>query len=499
MAARITPILMPKWGMEMSEGTITQWRCSPGSKVDAGDELVDIETSKIVNTLAAHEAGLLRRVLAKEGETLAVGALLAIQADASVPENEIDEFIAEHNDGNSGKKKSVADNPQSPISESYSTVIQGAGAVAEIVASGDFDDGAVPASNIARRLARRYGVNLRNIQGSGRHGRISKIDLEKALGRAGRAIEHEHIHHAIGRKRSTDDDRLIPATPVARRLARELGINLRDCRPGGTRGRVGKADVEAARIQLSAIRGEISDGAIGGGSRQAIPARDFVEVELSGVRKTIAARLQGSKQNSPHFRVKMTADAGKLLDLKKALNENHAEAKISLNDLLVKACAMALQRVPELNIQFDGKLVRRFGRADIAVAVALEEGLIAPIVRSVDSKGIITISNEIRDLTTRAKLGLIKTEELQGGTFSVSNLGMLGVKEFDAIINPPHGAILAIGAAEEVAVVRNGTIAVATMMTLCLSCDHRVIDGALAARFMASLKRFIEDPAMMLS
>jgi len=287
---------------------------------------------------------------------------------------------------------------------------------------------------------------------------------------------------------------MVHATPVARRLAAELEINLLDCRRSGTRGRVCKADVEA----LAALRAK-AGGAPASMTPAVVAAEPaFEEQALSGMRRTIASRLQESKQNAPHFRVQLDANIDNLLQLRTTINNSNTQVKLSVNDFIVKACACALVAVPAVNIQFDGQAVRRFRDADIAVAVAMDDGLITPIVKQANRKGLIEISNEVRDLATRAKLGRLKAEEFQGGTFSVSNLGMFGIKQFDAIINPPQAAILAVGAGEQRPVWQDGQWRAATVVSLSLSSDHRVIDGAVAARFMAALQGFLEQPGTML-
>jgi pyruvate dehydrogenase E2 component (dihydrolipoamide acetyltransferase) len=207
-----------------------------------------------------------------------------------------------------------------------------------------------------------------------------------------------------------------------------------------------------------------------------------------------------SKQNSPHFRLTADLDLERLLALRKEINSAVPAVKISVNDLLVKACALALVAVPDVNVQFDEatQSIRRFANADISVAVALPDGLITPIVRSANSKSVSEISNEIHSLVTKARAGTLKPEEFQGGTFSLSNLGMLGVRQFDAIINPPQSAILAIGAGELRAVVRDGQIVARHQLTVSLSCDHRVIDGAPGAAFLQQLKRLVETPTLLL-
>jgi pyruvate dehydrogenase E2 component (dihydrolipoamide acetyltransferase) len=216
------------------------------------------------------------------------------------------------------------------------------------------------------------------------------------------------------------------------------------------------------------------------------------------MRKTIAGRLQASKQTAPHYRVQIDAELDNLLATRKQINDVNTQTKVSVNDFIIKACASALIRVPAVNVQFDGEQVTQFTDADISVAVAIKDGLITPIISGANTKGLESISHEMRDLSTRAKLNRLKSEEFQGGSFCISNLGMYGIKQFDAIINPPQGAILAVGSGEQRAVVKNGELAVATVISLTLSSDHRIIDGAVAAEFMSVLKGFLEQPATML-
>jgi len=507
--ATITAITMPKWGMEMSEGTINEWRNAVGDTVTAGADLVDVETSKIVNTVTAPADGVLRRVLAQPGEIHAVGALLGVVASADTAEADIDQFIAAKGgaapapaeaapaekaaapQASAPQEVSAAEKPAAADTARVTPIrpAQAApGALAKLADGGD--DSAVAATPIARRLARQYGVNLHNITATGRHQRVTKTDLEEAVLAAGGNLLASNA--APARQPAEQDDSNVRATPVARRLARELGINLHDCRASGDRGRVAKADVEAAAALLKR-----QAAAPAGGVPAAAPPA-FEEAPLSGMRKTIAARLQQSKQTAPHFRVNVDAEIDTLLAVRKQLNDANSNARISVNDFIIKACASALMRVPEVNVQFDNDSLRRFRHADIAVAVALPEGLITPIVKQADTKGLVAISNEVRDLSTRARLGTLGPDEFQGGTFTVSNLGMFGVKQFDAIINPPQCAILAVGAGEQRPVVRDGQLAVATVVTLSLASDHRIIDGALAAKFMAALKGFLEQPATML-
>ncbi|HCB0963900.1 2-oxo acid dehydrogenase subunit E2 [Klebsiella quasipneumoniae] len=496
--SEIKTLEMPKWGLSMEEGLLARWAIQEGDSFTPGQEICEIETSKIVNVLEAPFAGTLRRILAREGETLQVGAVLALAADASVSDADLDEFAATLATAKSAapgteaaaqagaKPPSVvsppSNSPEPPVGQTDIPVsLQGVTDVTQ-----------VNATPHALRLSARWGVDLKKVRGSGRGDRISVSDLESAiLAAGGRLASPTPPVRRSKAPRSHADDSQVPATPLARRLAGKLGINLHDCRSSGSRGRVSRDDVLAAALLLDE-------------HPQTSPVQEstpvpYESIPMSGMRRAIASRLQTSKQQSPHFRLSVDLDLERLLALRQDINREVPGVKISVNDLLVKACALALVAVPDVNIQFDEatQSIRRFADADISVAVALPAGLITPIVRSANRKSISDISNEIHSLVTRAKAGTLKPEEFQGGTFSVSNLGMLGVRQFDAIINPPQSAILAIGAGELRAVVRDGQIVARQQMTVSLSCDHRVIDGAAGAAFLRELKRLIEIPTLM--
>jgi len=282
------------------------------------------------------------------------------------------------------------------------------------------------------------------------------------------------------------------ASPLARRIAEDRRIDLASLKGSGPRGRIIKADLENVGSTVTAS------------TPQAImpmqTGDDSSVIEHTQMRKVIADRLQQSMQDSPHFYVNMDIDIGQMLTARKALNDHAPEGvKISVNDMIVKAAATALMRVPEVNASWEGTQTRRFHHADISVAVAIEGGLITPIIRHADEKGLEAISSEVAALAKKAHDGKLAPEEYTGGSFTISNLGMFGVTSFTAVINPPQAAILAIGAGEERAVVRNGQLAVATMMTATLSSDHRVIDGATAARFMKVFKDIVENPVLALA
>ena len=497
MTNEIKPINMPKWGMEMSEGDINAWYFAIGDQVNAGDDLVDIETSKIINTVTASDGGVLRAIIGATGETHRVGALLGVIASADTSDADIQAFI-DSNTSAAAEPETAAEVAvpvaaaieTAPAPTPQTSITQPANGLSKL-AEGE-DDSLVAASPVARRLAAEYGVNLNNITGTGRHDRVSKWDLEAAvLAAGGRLIGNASTITATGTVQFGDDSN-VKATPVARRIATQLGINLLECRVSGDRGRVCKADVEA----VAALKNKMPAQTAGGTT---VSSTNTVESQpISGMRKTIAARLQASKQTAPHFRVHIDAEIDALLEVRKQINNSNSDAKVSVNDFIVKACASALMKVPAINVQFDGEQLSYFSNADISVAVAIDDGLITPIVTDANHKGLVEISNTTRDLATRAKLGRLKPEEFQGGSFCISNLGMYGIKQFDAIINPPQGAILAVGAGEQRPVVRDGELAVATVMSLTLSSDHRIIDGAVAAQFMSVLKAYLEQPATML-
>jgi len=341
------------------------------------------------------------------------------------------------------------------------------------------DDSQVRASPVARRIARAHRVNLHNVTATGRHGRVSKRDVEQAAGirvQAARALNRPAGQGAPSR--SSADDSHILCTPVARRTARQLNINLNDVTATGRRGRVTREDVENAARALTGVS-------------------SYREMKLDGMRKTIAARLTESKQSIPHYRASMDIEIDSLLQQRQYMNAELGHS-LSVNDFVIKGCASALSRVPEVNVQFAGDSIRQFEQVDIAMAVAIEGGLITPVIRDAGNKGLPQISAEASDLAHRAQSGTLGIDEFQGGTFSISNLGMYGVDEFDAIINPPQAAILAVAAGQKKPVVRGDGLVTATVMRVTLSSDHRVIDGAVAARFLQALKGFLENPASML-
>jgi pyruvate dehydrogenase E2 component (dihydrolipoamide acetyltransferase) len=330
--------------------------------------------------------------------------------------------------------------------------------------------GDTAATPLARRMAAQAGLDIAAIAGGGSHGKVTRIDVEAAIAGA-------NMTQPLG----MPGGRVI-ASPLARRMAAEAGIDLAAVAGSGPGGRVVKADLEdAAPSPANAAADE----------------RGTVET-LSTMRKIIAERMAHAKQTVPHFYLTVDCEIDELLKERKTLNAAAKDIRLSVNDFIIRAIALALIEVPDANVMWDDGKLRRFHSADIAVAVALDEGLITPVIRAAEGKGLAQISAEMKDLAARARQGALAPEEYQGGSFTISNLGMFGIKQFEAIINPPQAGILAVGAGTRQAVVKDGALAIATVMSMTLSCDHRVLDGASGAKLLTAIKRLLEYPPQML-
>ena len=297
------------------------------------------------------------------------------------------------------------------------------------------------------------------------------------------------------------------ASPLAKRMASQAGLDIGTLSGTGPNGRIVKADVQAALAggaPTAAAAAPVAAAPAPAPALSAAPSLDvpglpeFDEIPNSNMRKVIAKRLTESKQHAPHFYLTIDCEIDELLKVRKELNAKSDAYKLSVNDLVIRAAALALKKVPAANASWTENAIRIYRQVDISVAVAIEGGLITPVIRDAGSKGFKQISAEMKDLATRARDGKLMPEEFQGGTFSISNLGMFGIKDFCAVINPPQGAILAVGAGEQRAVVKDGALAIATVMSCTLSVDHRVVDGAIGAEFLAEFKKLIQDPLTML-
>ena len=426
MAAPMTAVTMPKWGIEMTEGTITGWRVREGARIERGAEILDVETEKIVNAVEAPASGVLRRVTAGEGETCAVGALIGVIADEEASDADIARFV-----------------------ESF---------VAAVV-SFDSPGAGTPAPTLAPAVP------------------IAAADaLSRALPGADHAVES-----------GSDDARV---SPIARRIALRLGVDLSRVTGTGRNGRISKEDVEAFAARTAGAQTSDAGTDV---TAQASAVSSGRRTRMSARRATIARRLLESKQTIPHFRLDAEIDMGPLLQMKREHAAPGAD-RVTLNDLLLRAVALALVRHPMVNAQFEGEEIVQFENADVAIAVAAQAGLVTPIVRAANLKSLAAIARESRDLIERARLGTLLREEISGGTFTISNLGMYGISRFDAIINAPQVAILAVGAVSQRPVARAGALSIAEMATLTLSADHRVVDGAVGAAFLATLRGLLERP-----
>ncbi len=426
MSQPIYPITMPKWGIEMQQGTIAQWHVAPGQQLHKGDALLDVETEKIVNSVEAPIDGVLRKILAGQGAVENVGALIAVFAETSVTDEEVDAFVRNFKAPNTsfdpeaaGPSTSPQPQPQPPSQSQPQPQPQEEGRI----------------SPIARRVAQRLGVDIAQVRGTGRNGRVSKEDVEAYAAHGGAAQGGA----AQG-----------GAAPVA--------------------------NAEAAAPQSVDL---------------VQPARK----KMSAMRATIAKRLLASTREIPHYRLAVDVDFTALIERRAALNT--PAAPVSVNDLLVRATALALIAHPALNAQLVGDEIQSGPHADISVAMATDNGLITPIVRGAEEKTPAVIGAEIRGFARRAQSNQLTREDIAGGTFTISNLGMYAIDRFDAIINPPQVGILAVGAATDRVIARNGQPLIAKMATLTLSADHRVVDGAVAAQFLAGLKSLIEGPSVL--
>jgi len=452
-------ILMPALSPTMEKGNLAKWLKKEGDKVKSGDVIAEIETDKATMEVEAIEEGTLAKILVPEGtQDVAVNDVIAVLAGDGEDVKAAGAGAASAPPKPAAPAASPAGAKPAPASASASapapgppkTVAQPSpNPAVQTAASGPQTNGhgRIFSSPLARQLAKDAGIELGRITGSGPHGRVIARDVEQA--RSGKGLK---------------------APPAAPSGAPSIAPSMSD-------------------QQIRALFEE--------GSYEVVPH--------DGMRRTIAQRLTASVQTIPHFYLTIDCDIGKLLAAREEINaaapkdkEKKPAYKLSVNDFVIKAMAIALQRIPDCNVSWTEGGMLKHKHSDIGVAVAMPGGLITPIIRKAETKSLSTISSEMKDFAARARARKLKPEEYQGGTTAVSNLGMYGIKDFTAVINPPHATILAVGTSEERAVVRDGNIVAAHIMSVTLSCDHRAVDGALGAQLIGAFKMLIENPVMMM-
>ena len=466
-------IRMPALSPTMEEGTLARWLVKVGDTVASGDIMAEIESDKATMEFEAVDEGVIVEILVPEGsENVKVGAVIArltVEGEEAAPAPDAAPAAA--------APAPAADGPAATPS--------------------------------AKKLAEVNGIDLASVTGTGPKGKITKEDVEVAIAAGGGSVAAPPAPAAAPAPAPAPapvvaSGARVIASPLAKRIAADKGIDLALVQGTGPNGRIVKVDVEGFTPGVAAAPAPAATAAATPApAPTAAPAIEggapFAEEKLSGVRKVIARRLTESKQTVPHFYLTIDIRLDPLLELRAQLNKSLEPdgVKLSVNDLLIKALARALIRVPQCNVSYHGDTLRRYSRADISVAVAAPSGLITPVITHADTKGLAAISTEMKTLAGKARDGKLMPHEYQGGTASLSNLGMFGIKQFEAVINPPQGMILAVGAGQQSPYVVDGEVKVATLLHASGSFDHRAIDGADGAQLMEAIKQLCENPMGM--
>jgi pyruvate dehydrogenase E2 component (dihydrolipoamide acetyltransferase) len=428
-------IEMPKLSDTMTEGTLIKWHKKVGDLVEIGDVLAEVETDKATMEMEAFDEGTLTEILVQEGEKALIGAVLAVL----------------DGDGEEASSAPAAAQPAAAAAPA-ATISQPATSGASTPCC---DGERIKASPLARKIAHELGVDLSRISGTGPGGRIVREDIEQS-----------------GKSSSKAPSK---AASAAAKLA------------DAVKARATSSPAPTPTPAPQAIQPTAKDG--------------DERIELSSMRKVIASRLLTSKTTIPHFYLHMEVDAEPLMAMRKQVNEQAEKThgnKYSVNDFILKATINATEAVPAINASFAGDHIVKFKHVGLSVAIAVEDGLVTPVIKEAETKSLLAISRAVKDFAVRAKDKKLKPDEFDGGTITVSNLGAWGIDSFDAIVNPPQAAILSVGAAIQKPVVKNGQLAVGLRMNIGISADHRVVDGAVAASFLAEIKKLIENPALML-
>ncbi|GFQ82670.1 dihydrolipoyllysine-residue acetyltransferase component of pyruvate dehydrogenase complex [Trichonephila clavata] len=449
-------ILMPALSPTMSKngGKIVKWHKKEQDKVEVGDVIAEIETDKAIMEFESVDEGVIAKILVTEGTSgVPVNQPIALMLEEGEGESALDNYVSA-SATNIEAKKEVETNPSVPSNSSM-----------------------LPNSSISSNSS---------ILSNPPMSFNSSISSQCLTLGSNSSMSSQCV--TLGSRKEEDTkttEGRIKISPLAKKIAQNEGVDVQQLKGTGPYGRIIKADVLES---------------LGSGTR--IESRERPEedtmVEVSNMRQVIAQRLTESKQNVPHFYLTVDCRVDKLISLKNEINSADENNKVTINDLIIKAVAFSMKKFPDINSSWIDNKILKYSNVDISIAVALEDGLITPIVKNADKKGILSISKEVKDLVSRARSGKLRPEEFQGGGFTISNLGMFGIKAFSAIINPPQSCIMAVGASKKQPIVMNEKIEIAEIMTVTLSVDHRAVDGALGAKFLNAFKHYIESPLAML-